>query len=165
MSKKLWRKPSTSNSCAEVNFKGLKALIGNGRDFAFAHRLAFEEGPWHHAYANTILVNAFLKGIEDIANLSGIPIVPYDGEVVEVLMHHHSPHNRHLSGSGVYPVDLPVELILNLANGNEQLAEEMIAALSEGAPHHVMANIIIMHLAEVLMTLARKQHPNESDGV
>ena len=163
MTKKLWRKPGPSDSKPEENFYGMKELIGNGRDFAFAHRLACEEGPWHHAYANTILLNGLLKGIREISNESGTPIVPYDGEVVEVPMHH-PPHHRHLSGNGVYPVDLPVRLILSLADGDEQRAEEMIAALSEGAPHHVMANIMMMHLAEALMSLARERNSTERIG-
>lgn len=163
MNKKLWRKANPSDSCPEESFNGMKDLIGNGRDFAFAYRLACEEGPWHHAYANSILLNALLKGSREIADQLGIPIVPYDGEVVEVPMHR-PPHNHHLSGNGVYPVDLPVGLILTLADGDEKRAEEMIEALTEGAPHHVMANILIMHMAEALMTLAMKRKAVDKAG-
>lgn len=164
MTKKLWRKPNPSESSPEESFNGMKDVIGNGRDFAFAYRLACEEGPRHRAYANTILLNALLKGIREIANQLGIPILPYDGEVVEVPMNH-PPHHRHLSGNGVYPVDLPVGLILNLADGDEQRAEEMVAALAEGAPHDVMSNILTMHLAETLRTLAMKHKTTDMAGV
>jgi len=159
MKKKLWRETNTSESSPEEPFNG-KELIGNGKDYSFASRLAFEEGPWHHAYSNTIHWTAFLKGIRAIANQFELPISPYDGEVVEVPMHH-PPHHHHLSGNGVYPVDLPVNLILSLAEGDEQCVEEMIAALTEGPPHHIMANILMMHMAEALMSLAmRMQHKN-----
>jgi hypothetical protein len=156
MKKKLWHKPHPLEPPPEESFNGMKELIGNGRDFPFAYRLACEEGPWHHAYANTILLNALLKGIREIANQLEFSLSPYDGEVVEVPMHR-PPHQQRLSGNGVYPVDLPVNLILSLAEGDAQRAEEMIDALAEGAPHHVMANILTMHMAEAIMALATKR--------
>jgi hypothetical protein len=155
MKKKLWRKTNLSESSPKESFFDMKELIGNGRDFAFAYRLACEEGPWHHADANAILLNALLKGICEIANHMEIQISPYDGEVVEVPMHR-PPHHRNLSGNGVYPMDLPVNLIVKLADGDDQRAEEMIEALTEGPPHHVMANILTMHMAEALMGLTMK---------
>lgn len=164
MKKKLWHKAKHPDSCPQKSSNGMKELIGNGRDFSFAYRLACEEGPWHHAYANSILLNSLLKGIREIADQLGVSIVPYDGEVVEVPMHH-PPHHRHLSGNGVYPVDLPVGLIIKLADGDEQRAEKMIEALTEGAPHHVMANILTMHMAEALMALVMKSKPDEKAEV
>lgn len=155
MKKKLWRKAESNEPSQKESFNGMEELIGNVRDFSFAHRLACEEGPWHHAYANSILFQAFLKGIQEINEQLEGPILPYGGELVEVPMHR-SPHHRHLSGSNVYPVDLPVGLLLLLAEGDEQRVEEMIEAITEGAPHHVMANIIMMHMAEALMALANK---------
>ncbi len=214
MNSKLWRKDSTLNKDNEEPFNEMKELIGNGQDFAYAYRLACEEGPWHHASSNSVLLNALLKGIRELADQLGISIAPYDGEVVEVLMHrpphhhvsmhrpphhhesthrpphhhesthrpphhhesmhrpphhhkstHQPPHDRHFSGNGVYPAKLPVELILCLADGDEQRAGEMIDALAEGAPHHVMANIIIMHIAEALMALAVKRKAAVQEGV
>jgi len=78
----------------------------------------------------------------------------YQGEVVEVPMHR-PPHFHHISASGVYPTDLPISVILELAGVDEKCAEEMIEALTEGPPHHVMANIITIHVAEALKALAR----------
>ncbi|MDH4318971.1 MAG: hypothetical protein OEV64_11310 [Desulfobulbaceae bacterium] len=163
MKKKLWRKTNPLESSPNESFFDMKELIGNGRDFAFAYRLAFEEGPWHHADSSSILSKALLKGIREIANQLEIQISPYDGEVVEVPMHR-PPHHRHLAGNGVYPVDLPVNLIVKLAEGDDQRAEEMIEALTEGPPHHVMANILTMHMAEALMGLTMKYKSASNAG-
>ncbi len=163
MKKKLWRKVKSLDSSSEGSFSDMKQLIGNGRDFSYAHRLACEEGPWHHAYANSILLNSLFKGICMIADQLGGSITPYDGEVAEVQMHR-PHHHRHLGGDGVYPVDLPVRLILSLAEGDEQRVEEMIEALSEGAPHHVMANIMMMHMAEALVELVSRNNAVDKAG-
>lgn len=155
MKKNLWRNSSQSSSRQDQPSKGIGKLLGNTPDLAFACRLAFEEGPAHHAYSNFIVLSSLLKGLQGIADRLGVQIVPYDGEVVEVLMHR-PPHQQHLSADNAYPVDLPVRLILDLAGRDEKIAEEMIEALSEGAPHHVIANIITMHIAEALLSSAVK---------
>jgi hypothetical protein len=154
MEKKLWRKTKVTDSGYKEPISGIQDLLGNGRDLNFACRLAFEEGPWHHAYANSILLRALLKGCREISDRLNVPMKAYPGEVVEVPMHR-PPHLHHISASGVYPTDLPISVILELADGDEKRAEEMIEALTEGPPHHVMANIIMVHLAEALMALAR----------
>jgi hypothetical protein len=155
MKKKLWRKSTPVESSPEESFNDMKELIGDVRDLSFARRLAFEEGPWHHAYASSIFFKAFMNGIREIADQVGVMIVPYEGEVVEVPMHR-PPHHHHLTGNGLYPVDLPVGLLLNLAEGDDERVEEMAKALTDGAPHHVMANILMMHMAEAIMAIAAK---------
>lgn len=155
MKKRLWTKNKVTDAPPNESFDGIKDIIGNGRDPSFACRLAFEEGPYHHAYSNAILANALLRGIREVSVRLGTPLSAYGGEVVEVPMRH-PPHLGHFSSNGVYPLDLPVSLLLDLASGDEQCVEEMIEALSLGAPHHVMANIIILHLAEVLTSIAMR---------
>lgn len=66
----------------------IQVLFGNVCDLRFASRLAFDKGPEHHASANKILSDAFLKGLEEISNRLNVPIRPYEGEVEEVPMHH-----------------------------------------------------------------------------
>ncbi len=154
MEKKLWRKTKVTDSGYKEPISGIQDLLGNGRDLNFACRLAFEEGPWHHAYTNSILLRALLKGCREISARLNVPMKAYQGEVVEVPMHR-PPHLHHISASGVYPTDLPISVILELADGDEKRAEEMIEALTEAPPHHVMANIIMVHVAEALMALAR----------
>lgn len=53
-------------------------------------------------------------------------------------------------------------ILLELANGNEGRVEEMIDDLSTGGPHHVMANIIMVHIAEALIALARTATQKDS---
>lgn len=154
MKKRLWRKTKVTDSGYKEPISGIQDLLGNGRDLNFTCRLAFEEGPWHHAYANSILLSILLKGCREISDQLNVPMKAYQGEVVEVPMHR-PPHLRHVSTGGVYPTDLPISVILELADGDEKRAEEMIEALTEGPPHHVMANIITVHVAEALMALAR----------
>jgi hypothetical protein len=156
MKKKLWRHNQNPDIGPDESFDGLKKLLGDGHDLSFAFRLAFEEGPWHHAQANQILVVAFLSGLRRIAARLGVSIAPYEGDVTEIAMHH-PPHHRHIGANGVYPIDLPVNLLIELAGGDEQRAEEMVEALSEGAPHHVMTNVILLCLAEAFASLATRK--------
>ena len=154
MEKRLWRKTKVTDSGHKEPIPGIQDLLCNSRDFPFTERLAFEEGPWHHPYTNFILLSGLLKGCREISDRLNVPMKAYQGEVVEVPMHR-PPHLRHVSAGGVYPTDLPISVILDLADGDEKRAEEMIEALTEGPPHHVMANIITVHVAEALMALAR----------
>ena len=155
MEKKIWGKIRQSDTGSNNSFDGLEELLDKSRDPEYARRLAFSEGPWHHAYSNLILVNALMRGLRGVASRLDTPICLYQGCVAEVPMHR-PPHQSHLSPNGVYPVDLPVSLLLDMAEGDEKRTEEMIQALSEGAPHHVMANIITLHVAEALISFTKK---------
>ena len=158
MIRKIWKNKRIE--VAEDEFSNaLKALLGDARDIGFACRLAFEEGPWAHAYANRVIADALLEGLGEVCGLLGEPITPYDGEVVEVPMHR-PPGGPRPTPNGKYPVDLPVSLIIELAGGDETKAQEMIDAISDGAPHHVMMNILLLHVAEVLIARARAARKN-----
>jgi hypothetical protein len=69
---------------------------------------------------------------------------------------HRPPHLRDVpSSGGAYPIDLPIDILLELTGDDEERVEEMVEVLSEGAPHDVMSNILILHIAEAFLNLAK----------
>lgn len=115
-------------------------------DRSFVARCIVDEGPDHHREASYALLR--LLGLA-LAEAGGPP--PPTGEVAPVALRL-PPHMRRGHDDEYFPVGLPLAAIERLAPRGSAEFERLVESLSDGPPHHALANAAMVCLLEALLT-------------
>lgn len=119
----------------------LARLLPNPQERAFVLRSILEEGPIHHRGANWALLMLLAEQLDTQATLKN--------EGVEVSMRL-PPSLEDKANETSYPLRLPTEALERLAQGDSEQLAAMIDCLTDGPPHHALANVLMVHLIQAL---------------
>jgi hypothetical protein len=121
----------------------LRPWVPDEADRAFVVRCMLEEGPAHHRGATY----ALLRLLGEAARRHGGR--PADGPSVPVPMHV-PPHLRR-EPDAVFPLEMPLAPLLGLGRGDADSARVLADCLTDGPPHHALANAAMVCLLATLL--------------
>ncbi len=122
----------------------LEPWIVDARDRGFVVRCLLEEGPHHHRGANYVLLAL-------LGELQGRQRRPSKRRTRDVTVPMRLP--PHLLGHDdqVYPLRLPTEALERLAAKGSPAFDAMIDCLTDGPPHHALANVAMIAILTALL--------------
>lgn len=119
----------------------LIALLPDPQERAFVQRSILEEGPIHHRGANWILLALLAEQLKQTNRL--------ENKGAEVSMRL-PPHLADKVDEAAYPLRLPTEPLEQLAQGDPEQVAAMVDCLTDGPPHHALANVLMVQLIGAL---------------
>lgn len=138
--------------------RALAEVVPVPRDRAFVLRCILDEGPPHHRGASYALLRVLAEALE---RAGGVPPSLTERRAVPLRMRL-PPHLGRAHDDDDYPLGLPTAALDELF-GEGRARDELVAALSDGPPHHALANAAMMWLVEALLLrideLARAARP------
>lgn len=123
----------------------LARLVPDAEERAFVVRCVLGEGPAHHRGASYVLVSLLgeLAARRGARPRSGGPSVAVPMRL--------PPHLAAPGEESEFPLRMPTGALARLS-GNDAAAEEaMIDCLTDGPPHHALANAIMICLLDALL--------------
>lgn len=123
----------------------LRPLVPDAADRAYVLRCLLEEGPAHHRGTNWILLA--LLG-EVVAKLQPPPAPPGPTVAVPLRL---PPHLARGGDDDAFPLSLPTAPLEQLAPGDPAAQRAMIDCLTDGPPHHALANAAMVALLGQLL--------------
>ncbi|MBZ5715722.1 hypothetical protein [Nannocystis pusilla] len=114
-------------------------------DRAFVARCIVDEGPAHHRGASYALLR--LLGLA-LAATGGPPAEP--GESAPIVLRL-PPHLRRGHADEEYPLGIPLAALERLAPRGSAAFKHLLECLSDGPPHHALANAAMVCLLDALL--------------
>lgn len=124
----------------------LEPWIEDEEDREFVARCIATEGPPHHRVATY----ALLRLLSDAVAASGGAVAVGDARGVPVRLRL-PPHLERDDDDARYPIQLPRRAIERLAPAGSREAETLVDALTDGPPHHALANVAMVCLLDSLL--------------
>jgi hypothetical protein len=121
----------------------LRPWVPDDADRAFVVRCMLEEGPAHHRGATY----ALLRLLGEASRRHGRR--PPEGPSLPVPMHV-PPHLRR-EADAVFPLELPLAPLRGLGRGGAPAARVLADCLTDGPPHHALANAAMVCLLSTLL--------------
>ncbi len=115
----------------------LSALLPDPQERAFVLRTILEEGPIHHRGANWVLLALLVERLGPVKTLEN------EGAEVPLRL---PPHLAGRVEEGAYPLRLPLAPLEQLAGGDPEQVAAMVDCLTDGPPHHALANALMVRL-------------------
>ena len=136
---------------------GIAALLvpwlPDAEDRAFVARCIATEGPTHHRIASAALLR--LLGLALEAAGGAEPGADVDGVAVPFRL---PPHlERHADEDAQYPLKLPRRALERLAPAGSREAAAIADAMTDGPPHHALANVAMVCLLDALLERLSKK--------
>ncbi len=125
----------------------IEPWVPDAGERTFLVRCIIGEGPIHHRGASYALIA--LAGA--IAKRLGVSPPGPDQASVTVPMRL-PPHLEHPEKEPpVYPVRLDLSGLDHLANGNDGVRQVLVDAVTDGPPHHALANVVVLNLLAAIL--------------
>lgn len=121
-------------------------MVPAARDRAFVLRCILDEGPPHHRGASYALLRVLAEAVE---RAGGAPASLVERAAVPLQMRL-PPHLGKTHDDAGYPLSLPTGALDELF-GAGRTRDELVDALSDGPPHHALANAAMLWLIEALL--------------
>jgi hypothetical protein len=124
--------------------------VPDADDRAFVVRCIFDEGPAHHRGANWIILTL----LGQLADRLGGP-APSNGEPSLAVPMRLPPHlKREGDQEGDFPLHIPIRALERLAKQGTPEFDAMVDCLTDGPPHHALANAAMVCLISLLLDRA-----------
>jgi hypothetical protein len=137
-------------SSASVRRAEVEALLApwlpDAIDRAFVVRCIVDEGPTHHRGASYALLR--LLGLA-LAAAGGPPAVRGEAAPIALRL---PPHLRRGHEDENFPLGVPLAALERLAPRDSAGFEHLLECLSDGPPHHALANAAMVCLLDALLT-------------
>lgn len=114
-------------------------------DRAFVARCIADEGPIHHRIASQALLR--LLGLA-VAAVGGPPARPDEAAPIPLRL---PPHLRRGHADEHYPIGIPLAALERLAPRGSPAFERLCDGLTDGPPHHALANAAMVCLLDALL--------------
>lgn len=137
--------PSTERGREPLE-RALREVLPAPRDRAFVLRCILDEGPPHHRGASYALLRVLAEALE---RAGGAPTSLAERRAVPLRMRL-PPHLGRTHDDDGYPLGLPTAALDEIF-GEGRARDELVEALSDGPPHHALANAAMMWLVEALL--------------
>jgi hypothetical protein len=151
---------STAGLASVVRTSDVAALlapwIADEEDREFVARCLTTEGPSHHRVASFALLKLLAEALDAAG---GAPALDLDDGLA--LPFRLPPHlDREADADAHYPIRLPRRALARIAPPGSREADALVDALTDGPPHHALANVAMVCLLDALLArLARRDEP------
>lgn len=119
----------------------------------FVARCIADEGPVHHRVASLALLR--LLGLA-VSAVGGPPA--HSGETVPITLRL-PPHLRRGHVDEHYPLGVPLSALERIAPRGSPAFERLCDGLTDGPPHHALANAAMVCMLDALITRLEAVHP------
>jgi hypothetical protein len=127
--------------------KALAPIVPDERDREFVARCILGEGPAHHRAASWALV---VLAAEVAARLGAAPLPSATGVDALSVRLRLPPDARDDDDDGSFPLRLPLAPLRTILD-DERDVEAMADALTDGPPHHALANAALVALLHQIL--------------
>lgn len=125
----------------------LAPFIADEEDREFVARCITSEGPTHHRVANV----ALLRLLSAALDAAGGPLAADRDDGVPVPFRLPPHLDRHADADAHYPIRLPRRALDRLAPPGSREADTFADALTDGPPHHALANVVMTAMLDALI--------------
>ncbi|MDQ3263736.1 MAG: hypothetical protein M3Y59_08765 [Myxococcota bacterium] len=132
----------------------LAPYVPDPEDRAFVARCVVGEGPAHHRGANYVLLRLMGQLLERLPRVAAAQA----GSAVDVPLRI-PPHLKDERGPAAYPLTLPLAPLEGLAAPGSPELDAMIDCLTDGPPHHALANVAMVTLLAELAVRVQAAAP------
>lgn len=132
----------------------LAPFVSDAEDLDFVARCIATEGPLHHRLASFALLKLLASAVEAAG---GVGEPPSDGLPVPLRL---PPHlDRGGDADAHYPITIPRRALSRIATPGSREASTLAAALTDGPPHHALANAAMVCMLDALLEGLSKKGP------
>ena len=151
-------RPSSSMVAGTVAIDDVAALlvplVPDPEDRDFVARCIAAEGPAHHRLASFALLKLLSLALE----AAGGPGEPPD-DLIPVPLRLPPHLGRHGDADAHYPISIPRRVLDRLAAPGSREAAVLASALTDGPPHHALANAAMVGLLDALLARLPRREP------
>ncbi|MEZ4259742.1 MAG: hypothetical protein R3B36_11785 [Polyangiaceae bacterium] len=136
----------------------LERVLPDGAERAFVVRCITQEGPIHHrgsSYALLRLLGVLLDELGD----EGDAVADPPGETVSVRLR--LPPHMAREGDDDYPLRMPTRPLDAIEPSGDRKHAALVDCLTDGPPHHALANAAMVSLLDLAITRARAKRSRD----
>lgn len=125
----------------------LARLVPDPAARAFVSRCIVGEGPIHHRGASFVLIEALHRLLERLPPLPSPPSTAPSRPFPMRLPPHVAPRDP----PPAWPLTVPLDTVEALGGSDPVLKESLIDCVTDGPPHHALANVVMLALIEAAL--------------
>lgn len=149
------RRGSGSLDAAAIE-AALAPVVPDGRDLRFVLRCILEEGPRHHRVASWALLQMLAAVIAELDAPSAVDPAGSEASPVPIRL---PPAVARSADDSEFPIGVPRRLLERILSRED--AATAVDALSDGPPHHALANAAMAWLLEAIYERVQRGRPAE----